>query len=299
MNRIRLLLGTLWRGIAVGMGYFFALLLASILFGVLGLLTPASGAVAVRLLWMVLASILLGLFLGPVAARTSASQRQHVLVWTAVIFFNMGAVALEGAYFAPELVPIPIPLLAIQQFIAALVAGVLIALLIARRGQTAAFLATLRRRSWFAWVWRFLIASLSYLVFYLVFGALNYSLVTEPYYTTHAGGLLAPDAATVLRVELIRAPLLVLSIVLFILASHTTRRRSLINTGLILFWVGGVVPLVLQIGMLPAQLLVASAAEIFLQNFLTGVVTASLFWTSQTADKPTISDCAQLHPTPA
>ena len=79
------------------------------------------------------------------------------------------------------------------------------------------------------------------------------------------------------------APLLVLSVVLLILAAHTTRGRTLLVAGMTLFWVGGVVPLTLQLGNLPLLLLLASAVEIFLQNFLTGVVAAALFWTADTA----------------
>jgi hypothetical protein len=281
MKPMRSIFELLWRGVVVGVSYVAAMMLAGIVFGVLGLIPAAGGAAAAGLLWPLVAGILLGLYLGPLAARTTATRRQHVLIWTAVIFCNMGAVMLEGAFFAPDLAPISPPLLAVQQLLAALVAGSLIALLFARSGQSAAFLATLRRRSWFAWLWRFLLASLSYLVFYLVFGALNYNLVTGPYYASHASGLAVPAPATVLAVELVRAPLLVLSVVLLILASRSARRRTLLIAGLTLFWVGGVVPLALQLGNLPAPLLLASAVEIFLQNFLTGVVAAWLFWTNQ------------------
>jgi hypothetical protein len=270
--------GTLWRSAAVGAAYIAAMMVAGILFGVLGLLPQAGSSAAAGIVWLLLAGVLLGIYLGPLARRTPATLRQHVLIWTAVIFCNMGAVVLEGAFFAPNLVPLPLPLLAVQQLLAALVAGWLIALLFARRGQTAAFRQTLKRRSWFAWLWRFLLASLSYLLFYLVFGALNYNLVTGPYYAGHAGGLAVPAPDTVLAVELVRAPLLVLSVVLFIFASHTTRRRTLLLAGVTLFWVGGIVPLTLQIGNLPALLLLASALEIFLQNFLTGAVAGWLFW---------------------
>lgn len=298
MNSVQKMLGTLWRGAVVGVAYILAMMLAGVLLGVLGLMPATASGAGSDLLWMLIAAILLGLFLGPLAAQTSATRRQHVLIWSAVIFFNMGAVVLEGAYFAPDLVPIPVPLLAIQQFVAALAAGGLIALFFAQRGQIAAFLQTLNRRPWFAWVWRFLLASLSYLVFYLVFGALNYNLITEPYYASHAGGLTAPAAGTVLAVELVRAPLLVLSVVLLILASHTTRQRTLFIAGATLFWVGGVVPLTLQIGTLPAPLLLASAVEIFLQNFLTGVVAAWLFWTQASGELPVVSDRQHLHPLP-
>jgi VIT1/CCC1 family predicted Fe2+/Mn2+ transporter len=50
----------------------------------------------------------------------------------------------------------------------------------------------------------------------------------------------------------------------------------MIKTGWLLFAIGGIVPLVLQISSLPLLLLIASAVEIFLQNFLTGAVAARL-----------------------
>jgi hypothetical protein len=267
-----------WRSVIVGAGYIAASMLAGMVFGFMGLLEPVSDGAMVSLGWLLAASVLLGLFLGILAAHIRASFGQHLLIWTSVIFFNLGAVALEGAFFVPELVPIPIPLLAVQQFVAAGAAGLLITLLFAPRGQAADMANILSRRPWFAWLWRIVLASAGYLLYYLVFGALNYALVTGPYYASHAGGLTVPDAATVLRVELVRAPLLVLSIVPFVLAYRAPRRRSMWMTGLLLFWVGGVVPLVLQMGMLPVPLLLASGVEIFLQNFLTGVVAAALLW---------------------
>lgn len=289
MRTVRKVLGVMWRGIVVGVAYVLAMMLAGMVLGALGLIPTTANGAASSLLWTLIAATLLGLYLGPLAARTSATRRQHVLIWWAVIFFNIGAVMLEGAYFAPGLVPIPVPVLAVQQALAALLAGGLLALLFAQRGQSAAFLETLRRRPWFSWVWRFLVASLSYLLFYALFGALNYSLVTEPYYASHAGGLTAPAAGTVLAVELVRAPLLVLSIVLVILAAHAERRRTLLLAGLTLFWVGGIVPLTLQVGSLPTPLLLASAVEIFMQNFLTGVVAGWLFWTPNTGDMALIN----------
>jgi hypothetical protein len=276
----------LWRAVVVGVAFIAAMMLVGMIFGSLGLI-PAAGAApagaAAGLFWILVAGILLGLYLGPLARRIPATRPQHVLIWTAVIFCNMGAVVLEGAYFAPDLVPLPLPILGGQQFLAALVAGGLLALLFAPCGRSAAFLATLHRRRWYAWLWRFLLAALSYLLFYFAFGALNYALVTGPYYASHAGGLTAPPGELVLAVELVRAPLLVLSVLLLILAAHTTRGRTLVLAGMTLFWVGGVVPLTLQIGNLPLLLLLASAVEIFLQNFLTGVVAGVLFWTGDNA----------------
>ena len=274
-----------WRSALVGAGYLVASMLAGMAFGMLGLLPPVNDGAYASLGWLLISGMLLGLFTGLLASQTAASFRQHLLIWTSVIFFNMGAVALEGAFFVPELVPIPIPLLAIQQLLAAGAAGLLITLLFVQRDQNADMAVTFRRRTWHSWLWRIALASVSYLLFYLVFGALNYTFVTGPYYAANAGGLSVPDTITVIRVELVRAPLLVLSIVPFVLAYRSPRRPTMLATGLLLFWVGGVVPLVLQIGMLPLPLLLASAVEIFLQNFLTGIIAAWLLWIPPTATR--------------
>ena len=101
MKSIGWVFGTLWRGVVVGVAYIAAMMLAGILFGVLGLVPAASGDATASLSWVLIAGILLGLYLGPLAARTTATRRQHVLIWTAVIFFNMGAVMLEGAFSPP------------------------------------------------------------------------------------------------------------------------------------------------------------------------------------------------------
>ncbi len=77
-------------------------------------------------------------------------------------------------------------------------------------------------------------------------------------------------------VESIRAPLIVLSVLPLVLTVRTTRRRLVVICGIILFVIGGVVPLLHQVNILPLFLLVASAWEIFFQNFLTGVVVAIL-----------------------
>ena len=102
MKSIDWVFGTLWRGVVVGVAYIAAMMVVGMLFGVLGLVPAASGNATVSLTWVLIAGILLGLYLGPLAARTTATRRQHVLIWTAVIFFNMGAVMLEGAYLRPR-----------------------------------------------------------------------------------------------------------------------------------------------------------------------------------------------------
>jgi hypothetical protein len=263
--------------VLVGAAYVGGLLGAAMAAAILGAEMPASTASQVSFAALIVASVLLGLVLGPIASRLTLRRSQHLLLWASLIAFNMGAVAIEGAYFAPELVPIPIPVLLAQQAAAAMAAALVITWAFGHVGTTGpSWSAALRTRRLPSWLGRFALASLCYLALYFVFGALNYSLVTRPYYESHAGGLTAPEPGVVLAAELVRAPLIVLSVLLFLLSSRDSRRRLMLTTGWLLFAVGGLVPLVLQVGSLPFFLLAASAIEIFFQNFLTGAAAARL-----------------------
>jgi hypothetical protein len=88
--------------------------------------------------------------------------------------------------------------------------------------------------------------------------------------------LTVPDPQVTLQAELIRAVLIVLSLLPFLLTAQMPVRRLAVWSGLLLFVIGGIVPLTWQAGLLALPLLLASAVEIFFQNFTTGVVTALL-----------------------
>ncbi|MEJ2754049.1 MAG: hypothetical protein P8169_15445, partial [Chloroflexota bacterium] len=102
------------------------------------------------------------------------------------------------------------------------------------------------------------------------------ALVTRPYYEALGSPLAVPDPQTVLRAEMIRAVLIVLSVVPFLLTARMPLRRLAVWSGLLLFVIGGIVPLTWQAGSLAPQLLLASAVEIFFQNFTTGAAAALL-----------------------
>lgn len=277
MNIIHMVWKNTWRSLLVGLGYVIGLIVA----GVIGAMAGAQMASSTRdnsaFTWLFISSILLGIILGPLAARLTLTRIQHFVLWGSLIFFNLGSVAIEGAYFVPELVTVPLPVLFTQQLLASANAALVIVLLFAAVGKPVLSWAdALRTRPWHSWAWRFVVSAFSYLLFYFIFGALNYSLVTGPYYESHASGLTVPAPIVVLMAELVRAPLIVLSILFFLLSVRDTKRRLMVRTGWLLFAIGGIIPLVLQVSSLPLPLLAASAVEIFLQNFLTGVVAAGL-----------------------
>jgi hypothetical protein len=277
MNTLQIFWKNTWRSLLVAVGYVVGLVLAGMIGAMAGAQMASSTRDGSAFTWLFIASILLGVILGPLAARLTLTRLQHFILWGSLIFFNLGSVAIEGAYFVPELVTVPLPVLFTQQLLASAGAALVIVLLFAAVGKPASSWAdALRTRPWHSWVWRFVLSAFSYLLFYLIFGALNYSLVTGPYYEAHAGGLAVPAPEVVLMAELVRAPLIVLSVLLFLLSARGAKRQLMVRTGWLLFAIGGIVPLVLQVSSLPLLLLAASAVEIFLQNFLTGVVAAGL-----------------------
>lgn len=276
MSRLHLLLRFAGRSIVVALAYIAGLMLAGVIGSIFSerLSTQSDRVSGVILLFV--ASILLGIFLGPFASRLTLSRGQHLLLWGSLILFNLGSVIIEGAYFAPDLVSIPILMLILQQLLATIGATFGITQLFASTGPPMSWRYALQKRPWYSWVWRFIVSALSYLMFYWIVGGLNYQLITKPYYESHAGGLTVPAVQMVFVVESIRSVLILFSVFLLLLSMHGTKRQLMIRTGWLLFAIGGIVPLVLQIEMLPLFLLVASAVEIFFQNFLTGVMAALL-----------------------
>jgi hypothetical protein len=276
MNKLHMVLKLSWCSLLVALAYMAGLILAGIIAAMFGVRLSTESSKISSLIFLFIASGLLGVFLSPVASRMTLSRGQHVLLWGSLILFNLGSVTIEGAYFAPDLVSIPIPVLIMQQLVAAIAAAFVSTQLSASTGPSMSWRSAFQKRRWYSWMWRFLVSALSYLMFYLIVGGLNYQLITKPYYESHAGGLTVPAAQVVFVVESIRSVLIVFSVFLFLLSMRGTRRQLMLSTGWLLFAIGGIVPLSLQIGMLPLFLLAASAVEIFFQNFLTGVVAALL-----------------------
>ena len=289
MNASTSALKFLWSSVLVALGYMTGIVVAGMIGAVFGLQVSAQAAHKSSLILLLIGTIFLGAFIGPLASRLTLSRGQGFLLWGSLILFNLGSVTIEGAYFAPNLVSIPLPMLVTQQLFATIGAALVITMVFRSAGNAISWKSSLQQRPWYSWIWRFILSAMSYLAFYFVVGGLNHQLVTKPYYETHAGGLTVPPIDVVLVVESIRAVLIVFSVFLFLLSAHGTRRQLMISTGWLLFAIGGIIPLLLEIGSLPIFLLAASAVEIFFQNFFTGVVTAmSLGLEGQEEMKPPI-----------
>jgi hypothetical protein len=284
MNTLQIFWKTTWRSILVALGYVLGLILSGVVGALIGWQASTGSGGGQSFIWLSLSIVLLGAFLGPLASHLKISRLQHFVLWGCLIIFNLGSVAFEGAYFAPDLVTTPIPVLLAQQLLATAGAALMITVLFAPAGFSFSWTQSLRARPWYSWLWRFIISSFSYLLFYFVFGGINYSLVTQPYYESHVGGLTVPAPEVVLALESVRGVLIVFSVLLFLLTVRGTRQQLMVKTGWLLFAVGGIIPLIWQVNTLPLFLLFASGIEIFFQNFLTGVVAAWLMGIEERAE---------------
>ena len=264
----------IWKSLLVGLTYTMTLMIGGLLVKLVGLSLPEAKNTPVTLIWTFAGGMIAGLFLGPIASSIPLSRLRHVLVWSSAILFNLVSVAIEGYFFAPDLIGDSLTGLILQQIAAALMTGWVITMLFAPKEIVAAVPRS--SHSPFSWSWRFVLSALSYVVFYFIFGAINFAFVTRPYYQTHTGGLTVPPLWAVLIAEPIRGVLIVMSALPFLLALRAGKRRLVLLTGLILFSIGGLVPLTMQASTLPFFLLAASAVEILFQNFSTGAVAALL-----------------------
>lgn len=268
-----------WKSLLVGLTYTMVLMIGGLLAKLVGLSLPEAKDTPVTLIWTFAGGVIAGLFLGPVASYIPVSSMRHIVVWSSVLLFNLVSVAIEGYFFAPDLIGDSLTGLILQQVLTALVTGWVITMLFAPKEIVAPVPRS--SRSLFSWSWRFSLSALSYVVFYFIFGAINFAFVTRPYYETHTGGLTVPPLWAVLIAEPIRGVLIVTSALPFLLALRAEKRRLILLTGLILFSIGGLVPLTMQASVLPFLLLAASAVEILFQNFSTGAVTALLLGRSE------------------
>lgn len=265
---------TLLKSVLVGIVYVLALVMAGVIVRALGLNLPETKDAMTKSMWSFASGTIVGLCLGPIAASMPVTRTRHLLVWGSVVFLNLTSVVIEGFFFLPEAVGDTLPGRLVQLFLASLAVGWIIGILFASNSFTA--LVTVAQRSVLSWMWRFPASTFTYVFFYFIFGAANYALITRPYYETHVGGLAVPPITVTLTAEVIRGVLITLSVLPFLLTMRADRKRLAVQTGFILFAVGGLAPLTLQVGVLPLFLLAASAVEIFLQNFSTGVVISRL-----------------------
>lgn len=271
---MKTILSTILKSLLVGVAYVIAVAIGGMIVNLLGFNLPKAENPTASLMWFFAGGVIAGLSLGPVASSIPSARMRHLFVWGSLIFLNIASVAIEGYFFAPALIGDALPALLLQQLVAALAASWVITALFASKEFAAPIVPI--TRSIPSWIWHFALATLAYVVFYFIFGSINYMLVTKPYYEIHAGGLDVAPVQVTLVAEVVRGALIALSVIPFLLNVPADKKRLGALTGFLLFAIGGLVPLTMQVGVLPLFLLLASAWEIFAMNFTTGWVLARL-----------------------
>jgi hypothetical protein len=259
--------------LAAGAGYVGTELLADV--GVGALTGGVDWAALGDSVPVLLASgLLLGATLAYAADWMTAGPRRQFVVWWTLVFLSTVGVVVEGWAFAPDLVPTDSLPWRIAS--AALVAGVVAAVLATVFGDETArepalpslpptrrFLAGLTG------------GTATYSVLYFLVGALNYALVTGPYYEQQVGGLENPPLQVVAGVFLLRGVLLSVSLLPLVRTVAAPRPRawlSVLSVGVLT----GLLPLLRQVGTLPLVVLAASSYEIVLQVGPAAIVVAAI-----------------------
>ena len=261
------------RGLAVGFAYALASALAAALLGPLSRLAPSIDNL---LVWFISGS-LTAFALSPFILHSVWPRRDTILAaWAVIAFVRVLGLGIEGSLFKPT------------QAVNAVVgtaAGLLIALLVAWLAvwlfmpSPTAMPRPGSGRSLWGWTWRVLVVAAAYFVFYFVFGATNALLYTKPFYENNPQyGLALPPAGVIFAAQLLRGPLFGLGSLFIVMCADAPRPRMAVWLGLLLFVVGGLGPyLETTFRTMPLGFNTATLLELFLQNFLTGVVAVYLY----------------------
>jgi Na+/melibiose symporter-like transporter len=223
------------------------------------------------------AAVLVGATLAALAPRLAGKTLARTGALGLVLFVSVAAVMLEGSAFAPSLSPAAaLPTgLALQLAVSLVTARVAVAVSPAPAEPQGAPKLSLVRVAW-----RVGAAASVYVIVYFLIGAVSYALVTGPYYAAHAGGLTRPEPSLVLVLAVIEGFLMALGTIPLARRLAGSGQARGLACGLVLWVLGGVVPL-LQASGVPDVVRVASAVEILFQKVPLGIAAVRLFGPSQ------------------
>lgn len=262
------------RCIVVGIVYALASTVVAELLGPLNRLQPSLDNFAI---WM-LSGSLLCLALTPFILYSRWSRGHTVLAtWALIALVRSLGLGIEGSLFKPTQAGAAIIGAVFGILVGLLVAWVAVVLLMPTDVEPTD--QSVVKRSWWGWTWRVLLVGLAYFVFYFVFGATNALLYTRSFYENNTQyGLSLPPAGVIFLAQLIRGPLFGLGSLFIARSTLLPRRMTGVWLGLLLFVVGGLGPyLEVTFRTMPLGFNLATLLEVFLQNFLTGLVAAKLY----------------------
>jgi hypothetical protein len=204
------------------------------------------------------------------------SRLSVFLIISFILFFSNISVAIEGSLFTPDYVTGSILLsLFVQQLLISMAFSFTVVLLF--RKKLSASAAEQDTEIGKSLAVKTLVGAAVYMISYYVWGWLNYNLFTHSFYESGVSGLHIPEGTVLVKIILFRGVLITLSVVPFLLKAMPDNKWKLSETGSILFLFGGIIPMIYTIGMLPGALIWYSLIEIFLQNFISGILIYKIF----------------------
>jgi hypothetical protein len=195
-------------------------------------------------------------------------------IFCVLVVVGMGCTFSEGAVFFPEMrsqLITGIPGATVMYLISASVLMVLAKALKLR--DTEAPKAAIRPPTLAAPM--ILASAASYVLYYLIFGALVFQFLTKQYYP-HAVEQVAAMGPWFWGYQFARGLLMTLAVVPIIYTLRLPRWQTALIVGLLVWVVGGAAPLVVPSTMMVAEQRYLHIFEIFTQNFSLGVTAALL-----------------------
>lgn len=275
----------LWVCLLVGAVYAAA---NAIVAGALGTMSRVVPGPEQLVVWE-LSGALTCLALSPFVIHATTARPETVrAAWIVLALVRTIGLGIEGALFKPASVAVTIAGVASGLAVSLLVAWLVVRLLTPEAPRVRDLrLARAPReetppgwnaRGRFARAWRVAAVAVTYVVVYFVFGAINALAVTLPYYHDPQYALAVPPIGTILLAQAIRGPLFALGALAMVRVVRAPRRRLAAWLGALLWVVGGAAPyLETTFRAMPLAFNIATLAELFLQNVLTGAVATYLY----------------------
>jgi hypothetical protein len=230
----------------------------------------------VSIIQLIISGLISAVFASYIITNYRLNKISAFLILFFILFFSNISVAIEGSLFTPEYITGNVLMSLFFQQLLISIAFSLTAILIFHKKLSTDGESLTKNGNLSLFV-KVLFGSLVYMFMYYFWGKLNYTFFTHTYYDSGMSGLHIPDSSTLIKIIIFRGLLITLSVVPFLLKAMPDKRRKIFETGCILFIFGGIIPMVFSYGMLPKELIFYSLAEIFLQNFITGMVIYKIF----------------------
>lgn len=262
------------RAFVVGLVYALASALIALLLGPLSRLQPTPDTF---LLW-VISGTLLCLALTPFILHSKWSKWNTILAtWAVSVFIRAFGLGIEGSLFTPTRGNLAIIGAGVGVVVGLLFAWLAVTLLSVGTSEPAGEPSV--GRNWWGWTWRILLVGLAYFVFYFGFGSANALLYTRSFYENNPQyGLSLPPVGVLFLAQLLRAPLFGLGAFFIARSTNLPSKWRGLWLGLLLYVVGGLGPyLEVTFRTMPLGFNLATLLELFLQNFLAGLVAARLY----------------------